>query len=661
MPARWKSLVWLAIVLPLLCLIYLFGMQNALVFDDFIVADGSVFADYGFADYGYLQSIKPRLLSYSTFTWVRDVFGEALWKQRIVNLAIHIAVVLALWGLYREILKYIAHAQDDLGGGITTEFASFRESPALGLAIGFFALNPVAIYAVAYLIQRSILLATLFVVLALLAFMRGLADRRIGYFALALLCYLLAVASKEHAVMAPFVAALLYILVARPSVKTMAVWLAVGMALVVGVGAVLVAYYGEIIGQPFDQYSRIYLAQLAALGPDVEKHAFALSIINQAYFFFKYGLFWLLPYTGWMSIDMRPPFPVSLATFPQVLGGVGYLALVVSGLVMLIKYRDWRALVGLSVLMPAILYVTEFSTVWVQDPFVLYRSYLWAIGLPGLVFFMFHGLPSKVLLIVGLALAGLFAWGGIDRVYSMSTPERAWTDAIAKLPEDERAVGRWFPYLNRGNEYLDKGRERTAVQDFMASSKLGDGGFGAYNIGAMLYSEGKYEKSLAMLDQAASQGFSLPSLNYQKGIAYLARRDFASALREFSSALDKAPPMAERLEILVMRARANLGMGHIDVAIQDLATVLGTMPEHKKARLSMGMAYVKNQQYQLAQDVFSKLMAGDEHAPLYYGRAMANHGLKHKQAALDDINKAIELSPQEPEFKLWRDKIVAMP
>ena len=43
-------------------------------------------------------------------------------------------------------------------------------------------------------------------------------------------------------------------------------------------------------------------------------------------------------------------------------------------------------------LLPALLFVTEFATVWVQDPFVLYRGYLWAIGIPGLVFFLFHGL-----------------------------------------------------------------------------------------------------------------------------------------------------------------------------------------------------------------------------------------------------------------------------
>jgi len=54
----------------------------------------------------------------------------------------------------------------------------YGESPAFWVAIGVFALNPVATYAIAYLIQRSILMATLFVALALWLFARGLRLRQ---------------------------------------------------------------------------------------------------------------------------------------------------------------------------------------------------------------------------------------------------------------------------------------------------------------------------------------------------------------------------------------------------------------------------------------------------------------------------------------------------
>ena len=81
--------------------------------------------------------------------------------------------------MYREILRHIAPPPADSGHAAGQTAAGYDKSlPALWLAIGFFALNPVAVYAVAYLIQRSILLATLFVVLGLWLFARGLVDRQ---------------------------------------------------------------------------------------------------------------------------------------------------------------------------------------------------------------------------------------------------------------------------------------------------------------------------------------------------------------------------------------------------------------------------------------------------------------------------------------------------
>ncbi len=102
--------------------------------------------------------------------WVQWLAGEGWWKQRLVNLAIHIGTyVVALWGLYREILRVIVPPVEE-GAAAGAPPVSYHRSAALGIAIGFFALNPVAVYGVGYLIQRSILLATFFVVLGLFFF-----------------------------------------------------------------------------------------------------------------------------------------------------------------------------------------------------------------------------------------------------------------------------------------------------------------------------------------------------------------------------------------------------------------------------------------------------------------------------------------------------------
>ncbi|MDQ1314260.1 MAG: hypothetical protein QG662_369 [Pseudomonadota bacterium] len=644
------SLVWLAVVLIALAAIYLPGLTNPLIFDDRALTDGRIFGAYG-----SLLHLQPRTLSYGSFVWIQAAFGDSWVVQRSFNLLIHLGVVLALWAFYREILRAVATS--DAGSSAS----SYHQSPALGLAVGFFALNPSAVYAVAYLIQRSILMATLFVVLGLWLFARGL--RRGSWVSLfaALACYVLAVMSKEHAIMAPLAALPVYILVARPSLRKLALIGGAGAVLVGVAAAVLALRYGEIIGKPFDAFSRTFLAQLTALGPDVEKNAYPLSILNQTWLFFKYGLLWLLPYAGWMSIDMRPPFPVSLTALPQILGLIGYLAVLAGGFFLIVRYRDWRALLGISLLLPALLFVTEFATVWVQDPFVLYRGYLWAIGIPGLVFFLFHGVSGRMLGAIGAVLAALFVWQALDRVSSMSSPVRVWSDAIARHPDDPRSVGRWFPYLNRGEIHLDQGNLREAFEDFRVSSTLGDKGMGMFNIGSMLLGAGRYAEALEAYEKARQLGYDFPGLRYQRGIALhvLGRR--AEAHREFELALEETPVLPRREEVLALKGRVALEMGQVDAAMADLEAALELDPRHQKARVDLGMALVIKRDYARAHTLFGKLIKASPDGPAYYGRALANHGLNNKTEALADIEKAISLTPDNPMLTEWRSRIRAMP
>jgi len=151
------ELAWIPLVAAALLAIYLPGLDNPLVYDDGFLGEGL------FAQYGSLFPIRVRMLSYGSFVWIRDLFGDGWWKQRLFNLALHMGVVIALWGLYREILRHIAAPADE---GATAPVPYYR-SATVGLAVGFFALNPAAVYGVGYLIQRSIVMATLFTVLSL--------------------------------------------------------------------------------------------------------------------------------------------------------------------------------------------------------------------------------------------------------------------------------------------------------------------------------------------------------------------------------------------------------------------------------------------------------------------------------------------------------------
>ena len=654
LPPFRSELIWLPLTLAVLLGIYVPSFGNALVFDDDILTEG-LFANYA----SFLYS-RARSLSYGSFVWLQWLAGEGWWKQRLLNLAIHIGTVLVLWGLYREILRCITPATEE-GGAASAAPVPYHRSPALGIAIGFFALNPVAVYSVAYLIQRSILLATFFVVLGLWFFARGLSRKKPWLHIFAVACYALAVMSKEHAIMAPLAAIPLYILVVRPSAKRIALLSATGAVLIAAAAFVLWKRYGEILGKPFDDVSHVYLAQLRTLDPNVEKNAYGLSIINQCYLFFQYGVRWLIPYSGWMSINLRPPFPVSWMTFPQILGVAGYLATVIGGFFLLLRYRDWRALIGISLLFPALLFVTEFATVWVQDPFVLYRSYLWAIGVPGVVFFLVHGPAPRVLLGIGIAIGSLLAWQSLDRVFSMGTAESVWTDAIEKLPRDPRSVGRWFPYLNRGAAYVDRDEFKLAMRDFEISAALGDMGIGAFNMGAVFLATNAPARALTAFDRAEKEGYNLYNLPFQRGMALMALGKPADAYRQFALTQQMKPPSPTREILWLQMGRSAMQLGKHDEAIANIEKLLAVDPRNKEARYLQAMAYVSKGDAARSRELLDKWLAEGENGPGLYARAMANYGLKRKAEALSDIEGAMRLGLDNPTVRQWKARIQAMP
>lgn len=104
-----------------------------------------------------------------------------------------------------------------------------------------------------------------------------------------------------------------------------------------------------------------FVQQLEAIRPGISEKIYPLSILNEAALFIAYGVRWVLPYAGWMSVDLRPPFPLG---FTALAPGCAllYVGLGQSPLGLLLQRRDIWSAVGLFfTLFPVLWYVTEFS------------------------------------------------------------------------------------------------------------------------------------------------------------------------------------------------------------------------------------------------------------------------------------------------------------
>ena len=652
-----------AFVLAAVLAIYLPGWNHELLFDDLRLTDGAIFGNYG-----SLLTFKQRMLSYGSFIWVDLLAGPGWWKQRLVNVGLHLATVAALYALVRDLLERTRFPEDFE----SQPYFGMSRKAAVQVGVALFAVNPMAVYAVAYLVQRSIVMATLFSVLACWCFVRGLSGRGVAWYGLALLSYVAAVLSKEHAVMVAAMAVPLYIHVRRPSWKTVATIAGASTALIAVAAVVFFGIYGELIGKLFDQRSLDFAQQLERLSPGITQRMYPLSILNEAALFFAYGFLWFAPNVMWMSVDMRPAFPLSYMAFPQVLGVVGYVGLWIAALWAVLRRRGALSLAGVALMFPLLLYATEFATVWVQDPFVLYRSYLWAVAVPVLVAIVLTGFQPKTIYVIGCAIGLVFTVLAFERVQSLRDDHTAWGDAAEKidLKAPASAVGRWRPFLNLGAYHLDRGSLGEAQRSFATAEALGSlHGSARFNQGVALQQQKKHAQALTTFAEAEKQGFSGQSLHYHRGESAFALGQFALAFESFSQGLTSVAEgvtgkeMDRMRETMRMRrAEAAIGAGRYDDAIGDFNALLKASPQNRRLALGLGMALVGKGDTQAAIAQFDQIIASTPNAAAaYYGRAMAHNTAKRRDDSLKDLDRAIALDPRNAQYQQVRAQLAAPP
>ena len=413
--------------------------------------------------------------------------------HRVLNVLLHATTAILLFSFLRRLFgAVLATPADD--GRLRQEWIAF-----FGALI--FLLHPVAVYGVAYLVQRPIVLATLFSVLSLRLFLEGLLKQARPWHYAAAAAYFAAVFSKEHAVMVPAVAAALAVLVhGRPA--RMLRDLAVPFALFAGIGALVTLRAKGVLGAPYEPFAQALLGELHASPADPEAPAaWALSAVNQAFLFFRYLLTWVIPDPGWMSVDVRVPFPARWLAWPQAAGFAAWLAWPVVALALL-RQGGVTGLLGFGLLYPWLFALTELAVIRVQEPVVLYRSYLWMSGLPCVLPALLGRLRSRWSLIMLVAACLALIPISLDRLATFSSAIHLWDDAVRKntdatAPFVERG------YHNRGLAYLQAGRHADALRDFEKAIAINPRGPDAYVGRGTLYARtGSHERALEDLGRA---------------------------------------------------------------------------------------------------------------------------------------------------------------
>jgi protein O-mannosyl-transferase len=534
--------------------LYLPFLHNPFVFDDWVLFGGGGFAYFATHPFDFFQTRNLPNFSLA----VTYILGGDIPIQRLVNLVLHLACALLLHKLLGQLLR----AQQSTGNPEAESGSPATGWAAFGALV--FAIHPVAVYGAGYLIQRSIVLATLFSLWSILLFLRGL---RRGSYADALsaaLLYSLAVYSKEHSILLPAVAALAALLVIsdrRLVMRHASLYLAACAPAAIAVALLST----RVIGATYEADSGSVSNQLEGVfGIEPAAMTLSLSALTQTGVFFKYLFLWLWPDTGAMSVDLRVDFTRNAAGGWMLLKVGCFVLYGALGSFFLLR-RGRTGLLGFGMLFSWILFLVELSASRFQEPFVLYRSYLWAPGILIALIALLSALPRRAVLPICLIVVPILFYQARDRLVSFSHPFLLWQDAVEKLPAEPVPWGsRSIHNLAREYAYAGKLDQAMALAD-RCMAQYPDTFHCYFAKGVILSDQRNFEIALPYLVRAVA-------LNPKKEIAHYR---LAQNLEELGR-IEEA--------IVVLHNASALGFRYADNNLRRLAAAkTGNEPAPQKA------------------------------------------------------------------------------
>jgi hypothetical protein len=272
----------------------------------------------------------------------------------------------------------------------------------------------------------------------------------------------IAVLCKEHSVFLPAAAVLAVPLLT--SERRFGVRYAVLYLSACAPVAIFVALLRKgLIGAAYEPEFGSVTAQIGgAFGDQVVNFPWSMSAVTQAGLFFKYLSLWLWPDTHAMSVDLRVDFLETWSPGWIVLKVCAFAVFGAAGF-LLLRRRGRMGLVGFGMLYTWILFLVEFSATRIQEPLVLYRSYLWAPGILIALVALLNGVPRRAALATFAFVCAALLYQAHDRLVTFSSPLALWKDAIAKVSDKPVPWGSRILF-NLGRAYAYDGQMDKAAE-----------------------------------------------------------------------------------------------------------------------------------------------------------------------------------------------------
>jgi protein O-mannosyl-transferase len=500
--------------------------------------------------------------------------GINAWGYHAVNLAIHMAAALALFGIVRRSL---------LHGRLAARFATAAWGLALAVAV-LWLVHPLQTQSVTYICQRYESLMGLFILWTLYSFIRAQDSSRPNrWYAASVACCALALATKEVAAAAP----LLVLWYDRAFVASS--WREIvrrRWAYYAGLAGTWVILTGLMLSQA-DKFAGAGVLVVKDLTP--LQYALSQPGIIAHYLrlcFWPTGL--CIDY-GWSVAATAG------AILPPLLLVATLLALTVWAI---FRWPEW-SFVGAWFF----LILAPTSSVFpICDLAFEHRMYLpLAAVVAGVVvggwvagqWLVGRGTIRPPVLRVTCGVLALFAVATLGLLTFRRNTDyhdalSLWEDTVAKAPNGARA------HNNLGIALVNRGRIDEAIVHYRKALELApDYNEAHYNLGLALKDLGQFDEAIAEYEKALKLAPDHPDSHNNLGLLLARRGRVDEAIAHYRTALELKPDLAEPYNNL---GNALLGRGRLDEAIAHYRKALELTPDSAGAHNNLGFALARRGQ-----------------------------------------------------------------
>ncbi|MCF8131432.1 MAG: tetratricopeptide repeat protein [Deltaproteobacteria bacterium] len=480
------------------------------------------------------------------------------------------------------------------------------------LSTTLWAINPLQTQAVTYVVQRMTSLAGMFCIMAMYFYLKGRisSSKRIKmvYYTSCCIFGLLALGSKENAVMLPVVLLFYDLLLIRGlkngSIKQYAIFLLI--AILVCIAFALLAEGPSILS-------------LKKLISSYQNRGFTLSerLLTEPRIILLYISLLLYPMPNRLCLEHNITLSTGLLTLVSTLAAVLSIALI---LCLAIAFAKKRPLISFCIIFFFINHLVESSILPLELIFE-HRNYF-----PSMLFFVpmaillsagisfFSGKRTFQTLLTAFVVFVIIGWGHSTFIRNAvwKTDETLWSDCAGKYPE----LGR--PHHNLGVYYAKNEMLQNAVFEYLMAlnkenrNNLVASNWTYYNLGAIYQKLKRNKEALFYYDQAQKYQPHFAPTHIGKGSIFMKEGRYKEAVSAFEKAIDADPDNVS--------AYGNLGFlflltGKPEKAIANLKLASIKDPENAKIMRHLGMAYYLTGNTEKSFIFFRKALAHDKTDP----------------------------------------------